>query len=307
MTQRQGLPDPESQLPRMSLSQHLIELRSRVVISLLAIAAAMIGTFFIYKELLEFLMQPFYEAATSQGLTDQRLGALDTGEGFLEVLKVCFIAGVVASSPIVLWQMWGFIAAGLYAHERRTVRIFFPVSLALFALGLVAAYILLIPFGLRFLIAWNVELGFRTEFRVSSYLSTCMTMLFSMGFVFQLPLVMLFLTASDIVSRETWRKGWRIAVVVAFFLGMILTDPSPVTQIMMAVPIIGLYFLGIWGGRFVGEKAERFRIWKAWPLVLALVVFALMLIYADVLNDLAAGMFGGEARPAPTGDKGGAG
>lgn len=283
----------------MTLAEHLVELRTRVVRALMAVAVAMVGTVFWYREIYEFLAAPYYESAAALGLAGQQLSAIDPAEGFFQPLKVCFIAGVVAAAPVVLWQMWGFVAAGLYAHERRAVRVFFPVSLGLFALGLVAAYLLLIPFGMRFLIAWNQELGVRTDFRISGYVSTCLTMLFGMGFIFQLPLVMLFLSATDIVSRATWKKGWRIAVVVAFVLGMILTDPSPITQIMMAVPIIGLYFLGIWSTRFVGEDAERFRIWKAWPLLLGLVAFVLMLVYADELNDLAAGLFGA-AGPAPT-------
>ena len=136
------------------------------------------------------------------------------------------------------------------------------------------------------------------EFRLSSYLSTCLTMLFGMGLVFQLPLVMLFLQAAGIVERATFVKGWRWAVVLAFILGMILTDPSPVTQIVMAIPVVGLYFLGIWGGRFVGENAEAFRIWKAWPVVIAAAVFVAMLMYRDQLNELAVDMFGQEEKPA---------
>jgi len=288
----------------MTLAEHLDELRRRVLVSVLAVAAAMIVAFFFYKEIFHFLTRPYYEAALTQGVEGARLGAIAPGEGFMTALKACFLAGVLAASPIVLRQLWGFVAAGLYAHEKRAVRVFFPVSLLLFALGLLAAYLLLIPFGLRFLIGWNVELDLRSEFRVSDYLSMCLTMLFGMGFVFQLPLVMLFLTATGLVQRATWIKGWRVAVLAAFVIGMLLTDPSPITQILMAVPIIGLYVMGIWGGRFVGPQREEFRIWKAWPLVLGVVLFVLMLVYAEEINEVAAHLFGGGVR-APEAPAGG--
>ena len=275
----------------MTLAQHLDELRARMWRAVLAVMVGMIASFCYYKELMAFVRRPLDEAARLLG-SNAEIIAGDPGEGFLQALKLCFICGSVFVSPIVLWQLWGFVAAGLYEHERKHIRVFFPVSLLLFGLGLVAAYVLLIPFGLRFLVGWNDALELRSLFSLKSYLSTCLTMLFGMGLVFQLPLVMLFLQAADIVSRATFLKGWRVAVVLSFVLGMILTDPSPVTQIAMAIPIVGLYFLGIWGGRFVGEHSERFRWWKAWPLLIAGAAFAAMLIYADQLNDWAASAFG---------------
>lgn len=281
----------------MTLSEHLDELRTRLMRSVFAIFAGMIVSFFYYKELMEFVTAPFREAAALVGLEGARLVAIDPGEGFLQVLKLCFLTGLVFVAPVVLWQLWGFIAAGLYKHERRVVRIYFPISIGLFVLGVIAAYMLLIPFGFRFLIGWNQELDLETKFRLSKYLSTCITMVFGMGLIFELPLVMLFTQATGMVQRKTFKRGWRWAVVISFIVGMLLTDPSPITQIMMAMPVVGLYFLGIWGGRFVGEDAEPFKVYKAWPLVLAALVFAAMLYYADELNDVAAKVFGSE-KPA---------
>ena len=289
--------DPESQLPRMTLSEHLDELRVRLLRSVVAIVVGMIVAFFFYKELMDFVTAPFREAAALVGLEGARLVAIDPGEGFLQVLKLCFLSGLVFVSPIVLWQMWGFIAAGLYPRERRVVRLYFPVSIGLFVLGVIAAYVLLIPFGFRFLIGWNQELDLETKFRLSKYLSTCITMVFGMGLIFELPLVMLFTQATGIVQRQTFKRGWKWAVVLAFVVGMVLTDPSPITQIMMALPVIGLYTLGVWGGRFVGEGAEPFKLHKAWPILVAALAFAAMLYYADELNDLAAKAFGTRGPP----------
>jgi sec-independent protein translocase protein TatC len=286
--------DPEADMPRMTLSEHLDELRRRILWSVVAIVVGMIVSFCFYRDLMAFMVAPFHAAIEATSGGKEQLRAIDPGEGFLQVLKLCFITGIVFVSPVVLWQMWGFVAAGLYEHERRHVRVFFPVSLLLFAMGLVVAYLLLIPFGMRFLIGWNVTLDIGTDFSLAAYLSTCLTMLFGMGLVFQLPLVMLFLQAAGIVERATFVKGWRWAVVIAFVLGMLLTDPSPITQIVMALPIVGLYFMGIWGGRFVGEGSERFRWYKAWPVAVAIAAFLAMLVYRDALNELAVRMFGVE-------------
>ena len=281
--------DPEAELPRMSLPEHLHELRARVLRSVLAILVGTIVAFFFHDELWTFFSKPYFESAAASGVEEAKLQAIAPGEGFLGKLKICFLAGLMVVSPFVLWQMWGFIAAGLYEHERRWVQIFFPVSIVLFALGLVAAYILLIPFGLRFLISWDEGMAVGSNFSVAKYTSTCVTMLFAMGFVFQLPLLMLFLQGTGLVARKTLVEGWRWAVILSFVLGMMLTDPSPITQLMMAIPVTGLYFLGLWGGRFVGENSEDFRPWKAWPLLLGGLLFAALLFFADDLNDLVTG------------------
>ncbi|MGE0190984.1 MAG: twin-arginine translocase subunit TatC [Planctomycetota bacterium] len=290
--------EPEDALPRMTLSEHLDELRRRLVWSAIALGAAMLLSFFFYDPLWAFTVKPYDDALLAAGASPTKLQAIAPGEGFLQILRLCFLVGLVAAGPFVIWQMWGFIAAGLYAHEKKAVRTFFPISLLLFALGMLAAYLLLIPFGLRFLIGFDSSMG-DVKYSVAAYLDICVKMVLAMGFLFELPLVMLFCQAVGLVERATWIKGWRLAVVFAFVVGMLLTDPSPITQIMMAVPVIGLYFLGIWGGRFVGEKAERFTIWKAWPLLVAAAAYTLLIVERDRINDWSSRVFGGEAKEAP--------
>ena len=297
--------DAEADLPRMTLVEHLEELRRRLFISIVAIFIGMIVSFFFYQELFDFVLAPYEQALESAGIGDRPIIETEPGESFFTVLKVCFIVGLVFTSPIVLWQMWGFIAAGLFPNERKYVRYFFPISLLLFTLGIVCAYEILIPFGFRFLVSWGANMEILTQYKISSYISTCITLVFGMGFVFQLPIVMVFLQAVEIVSRETFQKGWRWAVVFSFILGMMLTDPSPVTQILMAIPVVGLYFLGVWGGRFVGEDAEVFRWWKSWPVLIGLILFVLMILYADDLSDLFAAWFNPEVPKEASGESAG--
>lgn len=295
-------PDPESALPRMTLAEHLDELRTRVLRSVLALTVAVVLAFVFWAPIWEFAQQPFREAALLQGIDDPQLMSLDPGEGFLGVLKLSFLVGVVLVSPVILWQLWGFIAAGLYGHERRLVRIFFPISLGLFVVGVVLAYMVLIPFGLRFLIGWNVRMGVTTTFRIDTYLSTCLTMVFGMALLFELPLVMLFLQAVNMVSRKTFLKYWRVAVLLAFIVAMFLTDPSPATQVLMATPVVGLYFLGVYGGLFVGEGRRAFRWFHTWPLVLGAVLIGLLLAFADEINAWATEVFGADQPPSVQGD-----
>jgi len=289
--------DPTNDMPRMTLGEHLDELRGRLLKSVIALVGTMLGAFFAWRPIWDFVRAPYVESMQRLGVENPKLLALDPGEGFLSILKLCFLVGAVVASPIVLWQMWGFIAAGLYRHERRLVRIFFPISLGLFAVGVVMAYTVLIPFGLRFLIGFNLDMpSVGTDFRIQTYISTCLTMVFGMAVLFELPLVMLFLQATDIVRQKTFQKGWRVAVLLSFVVGMFLTDPSPITQVLMALPVCGLYFLGIWGGTFVGENRRTFRWYHGWPLVIAAVLITLLLVFADDINDL---LFEAPATPPP--------
>jgi len=283
--------DPEDSLPRMTLSEHLDELRRRLVRAVLAIVVGMVIAFVFHKALFQLAVDPFEQAMREVG-GDGKIQSISPLELFLEIMKLAFLTSLVATSPYVLWQMWGFIAAGLYPSERKAVRTFFPISVALFALGCATAFLMILPIGMRFLLSFGRNLGVANNFSVGPYLSLCISLLLGMGFAFELPLVMLFLQATGIVERETFHKGWRIAVLSAFVLGMVLTpDPTPVSQILMAAPLVGLYFLGVWGGRFVGEAAEKLTVWKAWPLALTLALFGALFFFRHHLQAAASSLF----------------
>lgn len=289
----------------MTLGEHLRELRSRVLKAVLALAACTIASLFVWRPIWDLARKPFYAAAARQGMTDVVLQQISPGEGFVTMMQLCLMASIVVSSPYVLWQLWGFISAGLYPGERKAVRSFFPVSVGLFALGVVTAYLVLIPFALAFLMGVGTEMGLTSDFRLEEYISLCLTLILAMGLCFELPLVMLFVQATGLVQRATFIKGWRVAVVVVFAVSMIVTpDPSPTSMVLLALPLTGLYFMGIWAGRFVGEDREPFRIWKAWPLFLGAALFVLLLVYNEQIAEWAHQVFGSDA-PAPAAPAGG--
>jgi len=284
-------PDPEDALPRMTLSEHLDELRRRLVRAALALLVGMVVAFVFNKHVFAFAIAPYKEALLEAG-GDGNLQSFAPLDTFVEVMKLCFLVGFIATSPYVLAQMWGFIAAGLYDRERRAVRVFFPISIGLFALGCATAYLMIFPVGLRFLIGFSKGLGVSTGFGVDRYLSMCLSVVFGLGLAFELPLVMLFLQATGIVETKTFRKGWRLAILLAFVISMLLTpDPTPVSQFLMAMPLVALYFLGVWGGAFVGEGRRRFRVIDAWPLVLTVGTLITLFIFRRDLTNAAARLF----------------
>jgi sec-independent protein translocase protein TatC len=267
----------------MTLGEHLEELRRRVVRAALALALGVVAAFVFHAEIFRFVRRPYDEAiaAAEGGGRLQGLGPLD---GFMASMTLAFLAALVATSPYVLSQLWGFVSAGLYPKERRVVRVFFPVSVSLFALGCAFAYLIVLPIGMRFLMGWNAGVDVANSFGVRQYLGLCLSLIFGLGLAFELPLVILFLEATGIVRRETFARQWRMAVMVAFVLAMVLTpDTSPVSMTLVALPLVALYFLGVWGGRFVGEGRREFRWVHAWPLALvAAALGALFWFRADV-------------------------
>jgi sec-independent protein translocase protein TatC len=287
-----GAESPDPDLPRMTLGEHLKELRGRLLRAVIALVLTMVGAFVFYEEIWAFAREPFVVAVSRQGSAHATLQAIKPGEGFFQVTKLCFLAGLVVSSPYVLAQLWGFVSAGLYPSERRVVRLFFPISIGLFLLGCVAAYVLLIPCALAFLIGFDSLIDVQANFSMELYVSLCITMVISMGLCFELPLVMLFLQATGLVERKTFVKHWRIAVVLAFGLAMVITpDPSPFSMLLLALPLVGLFFAGVWGGKYVGEDRLPFKPWMAWPLVLGGLVFAGLLAFSDRIADFTASMF----------------
>ncbi|MCC7139080.1 MAG: twin-arginine translocase subunit TatC [Planctomycetes bacterium] len=276
----------------MTLGEHLDELRRRVFRSTLAVVGAMVVAVVFHERIFGWAVHPYLRAIADAGVADAKIQAISPLDTFVQTMKLAFLVGFVAASPYVLAQMWGFIAAGLYPHEKRAVRVFFPISLVLFVAGCATALIMILPIALRFLVGFGAHLGVRSDFAIGPYLSLVLSLLFGMGVAFQLPLVMLFLQAVGIVERETLRRGWRLAVLIAFVVSMILTpDPTPVSQTLMAGPLVGLYFLGVWGGRFVGESRERLTLWKAWPLALAVLTLLALFVFRDDLTRLAGAMF----------------
>lgn len=170
---------------------------------------------------------------------------LSAQEAFSIWMKASFVVGVILSSPWVFLQIWSFVAAGLYPHEKKYVYRFLPMSLGLFLAGAALAYLFVFQPVLNFLFSFNQWLGFDPEPRISEWLSFVLFLPLGFGVSFQLPLVMLFLERIGVFSLKAYLEKWRIAVLVIFILSAILTPADPYSIFLMAVPLTILYFGGM--------------------------------------------------------------
>lgn len=183
---------------------------------------------------------------TVQDDTRIRVVALNSQEVFFIWMKAALISGIVLASPAVFYFLWSFVAAGLYPHEKSYVYIFLPFSLALFLAGVSLAFFFVFPPVLNFFFSFNRSMGIAIDPRISEWVSFVLLLPLGFGICFQLPLVMLFIERIGIVSIDTYKSQWRMAVLGMAVAGMVLTPTGdPYTLLMLLGPMIVLYFLGI--------------------------------------------------------------
>ena len=187
-----------------------------------------------------------------------KIVTLSGPEAFLIYVKAAVIGGFVLSSPWIFYQIWTFIAAGLYPHERQYVYIYIPFSVGLFIAGAAMAFFVVFKYVLNFLFEFNEALGLEAEPRISEWLGFVMILPVGFGVAFQLPLVMLLLYRIGIFTVETYMSKWRIAILVIAVLSMFLTPADPISMLLMAAPMTGLYFLGIVLCKFMPRTRNPF-------------------------------------------------
>ena len=220
----------------MSLFDHLEELRLRIFYSLAAIAVGMVICFVEVKPLVQLLEQP------AQGVKFLQLAP---GEFFFVSLKVAGYSGALVASPFILYQIIQFVLPGLTRRERRLLGPVVLGSSILFGLGLVFAYIALIPAALNFFITYGAEVV-EQLWSIDRYFEFVLLLLFSTGLAFQIPVIQLILSYLGIISSQQMLKGWRSVVLGAVVLGAVLTPSTdPLTQSLLAGAVLGLYFGGI--------------------------------------------------------------
>src|SRR5262245_54398483 len=166
-------------------------------------------------------------------------------EAFMIYMKVSLIVGVIISSPWILYQLWLFIGAGLYTHERKYVYTYFPMSVGLFFGGAALCFFVVLPIVLKFLFGFNDWLQLRPEMKMQTWITFALMVSVMFGVSFQLPLVMLFLERISLVSISLYREKRRHAILIIAFLSMILTPSDPVSMMLMMLPLCVLYELGI--------------------------------------------------------------
>ena len=238
---------------RMPLTAHLEELRWRLVRALGALGVAF-GVCYAYAEdLFRFLIRPLASLKPDQMLV------IGTGvtEAFFTKLKVSLIAALFVASPIIFYQMWRFVAPGLYDNERRLALPFALAASVFFIVGAGFCYLLVFPVGFRFFLEQYSSIEVAPQIRISEYLSFASRMLLAFGITFELPVVTFFLARLGVVTHRTL-IGWsRYAILVIFVVAAILTPgPDVASQLLMAGPLLILYILSIGVAYVVARPAE---------------------------------------------------
>ena len=180
---------------------------------------------------------------------------LTVQEAFVTYLKVSFVTGFVIASPWVFYQVWLFVAAGLYPHERQYVHIYLPLSLALFVGGILFCFFGVFPFVLDFLLSFNKWLEINPQIRLSEWISFAIMLPLMFGLSFQLPMVMLFLERISIFEAQDYREKRRMSILVIAVVSMFMTPADPMSMILMMMPLMLLYELGIFMCSFSSNKS----------------------------------------------------
>ena len=174
-----------------------------------------------------------------------KLTTLSPHESFMIWMKAGVVTGLLLSSPYIFYQIWLFVAAGLYPHEKRYVYIYLPFSIILFLSGAATAFFFVFGPVLSFLFSFSRMLNIDPDLRISEVISFVLVMPLGFGISFQLPLVMLFLHRIGVFSINAYIEKWRVSILVIFVISMFLTPSDPYSMLLMAVPLTGLYFLGV--------------------------------------------------------------
>ena len=194
----------------------------------------------------------------------ERITTLSPQEGFMIWMKAAFVTGVIVAAPYMFYEIWLFVAAGLYPHEKRYVHLFLPFSIFLFLAGAAVAFFFAFGPVLKFLFGFNRLLNIDPDLRISEVISFILVLPLGFGIAFQLPLVMLFLHRIGVISIRAYLEKWRIAILAIFVISMILTPADPISMCLMAVPLTFLYFLGVglcqWLPRGQNPFAEAYEL-----------------------------------------------
>jgi sec-independent protein translocase protein TatC len=248
---------PREGLPRMSFGEHLEELRRRLFRSILALLLTTSAAFTQHKALLSIATLPHFRAYAmfDPPPPEWKFIALDYVGPITAMIKVSLLVGLLLASPVIGWQVWRFVGAGLYAHERRWALSFGVCSFLLFLLGCAAGYFCLIPYTLYGLASMLPFDRVQPTFQVEGYLNLVMTLTVALGGVFQLPLVMAFLTRIGLVEPRAWGRWRRHGVVGNLVLAAVLAPGDPLSLAAFALPLVLLYEVGVWTSRLCAPPA----------------------------------------------------
>jgi sec-independent protein translocase protein TatC len=234
---------------KIPFTDHLEELRKRLVTCFIAVGVGFLITYGFKEKLFYFLTRPLVSVMKEGD------SLIFTGlpEAFFTYLKVSLLAGIMLATPVLLYQFWIFVAPGLYHKERRILLPIVFLSTVFFVGGALFGYFVVFPFGFKFFLSFATE-TIRPMPSMKEYLGFSAKLLLAFGLVFELPLVITFMARLGIVSVDFLKKNRKYAILIFFAGAAIITPPDVVTQVMMALPLMILYEISIVGARIFGKK-----------------------------------------------------
>lgn len=230
----------------MSLGDHLEELRIRVILAFIGIAAGLIVCLFFSKFFLMLLTKPYFDVQQNTGLP-ATLQAITLSEKFMVYMKTALLFGLILSSPWVFYQLWKFVSAGLYANEKRFIHIVSPICALLFASGALFFLFIISPLMIKFFIGFDPGIkSVETQVTISSYISFMLLMMLVFGVCFQMPIAIVAANRIGIVSVETLKKTRKYVVLgIVIVAGVVTPSADMISQVALAVPMYILYEIGI--------------------------------------------------------------
>ena len=251
----------DEKIKQSSFVEHLTELRSRLVKSIIYLFIFFIVCYFFAENIYNFLLSPYAEAVKDDQIS-RRMIFTALHETFITYLKVAFFAAMFVASPIILTQIWRFVAPGLYKNEKKALLPYLVATPTLFLLGGMLVYYLIMPLAIKFFLSFETSaqltnLPIQLEAKVNEYLSLVMRLIFAFGISFQLPVLLTLLARVGFIDSEYLKKRRKYVIVIIFALAAILTPPDPITQIGLGIPLLILYELSILSVKIVEKRKEN--------------------------------------------------
>ena len=247
-----------------SFTSHFVELRSRLIKTIIFILFIFIISYTYADLIYNFLVEPYANAVKDDKIS-RRLIFTALHETFITYLKVAFFAAIFLGSPILLMQIYKFIAPGLYKNEKKAILPYLIFTPILFLFGGLLVYYLVMPLAIKFFLSFEsmgstTSLPIQLEAKVNEYLSLIMRLIFAFGISFQLPILLNLLARTGVVNSSYLKKTRRYVVVIIFSVAAVLTPPDPITQIGLAIPLLLLYELSIITVKFTEKKNNENEI-----------------------------------------------
>jgi sec-independent protein translocase protein TatC len=240
-----------SKKDKSPFTEHLGELRDRLVRSFIAVGIGFVIAYFFKEKLFEILTAPLIVAMGETGNSKMIFTGLP--EAFFTYLKVSLLAGVLVSTPVLFYEFWMFVSPGLYRTEKKYLLPIVILSVFFFIVGSSFGYFIVFPYGFKFFLGFANE-NINAMPSMKEYLGFASKMLLAFGFVFELPLVLTFMARMGLVTVDFLKKNRKYALLLFFVGAALITPPDVVTQIMMALPLMILYEISIIGARVFGKK-----------------------------------------------------